>query len=149
MSSGALESDCTNSPFAVLASGKMTVKCFLEQFGQLSEENACQLLTSFYEMAACSSLIWARYLLLCLCTYPLASGLGMRLLHYITCPYAIPPSLPPRQLLLYSERYSSSFAREAQQVKLKRVEQLLDSCHGNTVRFLLEHFSHNHVSVSP
>ena len=60
-SSVPLESDGVNSPFAVLASGRMSMQCFSEQFRQLSEENACQILTSFYEMAACSSLIWARY----------------------------------------------------------------------------------------
>ena len=51
-----------------------------------------------------------------------------------------------RQLLRYSFRYSASFARQTQQRELERVEQLLNGYHGNTMQFLLDHFSQTSVS---
>ena len=58
------------------------------------------------------------------------------------------PSLHPRQLLLYSVRYSSSFAKDTQKAKLTQVEHLIAGYHDNLTHYLLLCFNNSTVSFS-
>lgn len=48
------------SPFCLLVGRKMTAEIFLARLGELPHETAREMLGSFYTMAQCSCLIWAR-----------------------------------------------------------------------------------------
>ena len=52
-----------------------------------------------------------------------------------------------RQLLIYSVRYSNSFAQVAMTTKLQQVEERLGSYDQQTVEFLSDHFSQRTVSL--
>ena len=49
---------------------------------------------------------------------------------------------------MYFGRYSHSFVKDAREVELGRVEQLLDGCHGDTRNFLEIFFNKKRVSES-
>ena len=53
-----------------------------------------------------------------------------------------------RQLLIYSVRYSNSFAKAAMATKMKQLEEMLNSSSDEHIRtFLLCHFSQRTVSL--
>lgn len=127
-----------HSPFVILASRQVTVGQFMELLKSVAKSRSIELLSSFYTMAECSCYLWARYIYVQ--EYNMIKtlakvGEGHHI--FFSC---------HRQLLLYSARYSSSFAKVAMTARLEELEKKLSAFDQDIRTFLQQHFTQRTVS---